>query len=51
MQLDQKTFKADVEEMEAYVRMQQIAIERQNKQLENIQAQWERNKKIYTSAK
>ena len=47
MQLDQKTFKADVEEMEAYVRMQQIAIERQNKQLENIQAQWERNKNLY----
>jgi len=47
MQLDQKTFKADVEEQNAYVRMQKIAIERQKKQLENTFAQWKRNKNLY----
>ena len=47
MQLDQKTFKADVEEQNAYVRMQKIAIERQKKQLENTFAQWTRNKNLY----
>ncbi len=47
MQLDQKTFEADVEEQNAYVRMQKIAIERQKKQLENTFAQWKRNKNLY----
>jgi HlyD family secretion protein len=36
-----------VEQQQAYVRMQTIAIERQKKQLDNTKAKWLRNKNLY----
>ena len=47
MRLDQRSFKADVEQQQAFVRMQTIAIERQKKQLDNTKAKWLRNKNLY----
>ena len=47
MRLDQRSFNADVEQQQAYVRMQTIAIERQKKQLDNTKAKWLRNKSLY----
>jgi HlyD family secretion protein len=47
MRLDQRSFNADVEQQQAYVRMQTIAIERQKKQLDNTKAKWLRNKNLY----
>ena len=47
MRLEPRTFKADVEQQEAYVRLQTIAIERQQKQLENLASQWERKRELY----
>ena len=47
MVLDQRSFTADVEQQQAYVRIQTIAIERQKKQLENTHAKWLRNKNLF----
>ena len=47
MRLDQRSFNADVEQEQAFVRMQTIAIERQKKQLVNTKAKWLRNKNLY----
>lgn len=47
MRLDQRSFNADVEQQQAFVRMQTIAIERQKKQLDNTKAKWLRNKNLY----
>ena len=47
MRLEPRTFTADVEQQAAYVRIQTIAIERQQKQLENISSQWQRNLNLY----
>jgi HlyD family secretion protein len=47
MVLDQRSFSADVEQQQAYVRIQTIAIERQKKQLENTNAKWLRNKNLF----
>jgi len=47
MTLDQRSFSADVEQQKAYVRIQTIAIERQQKQLENTHAKWMRNKNLF----
>ena len=47
MRLVQRSFNADVEQQQAYVRMQTIAIERQKKQLDNTKAKWLRNKNLY----
>ena len=47
MRLEPRTFNADVEQQSAYVRIQTIAIERQQKQLENISSQWQRNLNLY----
>jgi len=47
MRLETRTFKADVEQQEAYFRQQTIAIERQKKQLENLTAQWKRKHNLY----
>jgi acetyl/propionyl-CoA carboxylase alpha subunit len=42
MRLEPRTFKADVELQQAHVRISTIAIERQKKQIENLQSQWQR---------
>jgi len=47
MRLDPRTFKADVKQQEAFVRLQSIAIERQEKQLENFKSQWQRKHDLY----
>lgn len=47
MRLEPRTFAADVEQRSAFVRMQTIAIERQQKQLENIPSQWQRNNNLF----
>jgi HlyD family secretion protein len=47
MVLDQRSFSADEEQQQAYVRIQTIAIERQKKQLENTHAKWLRNKNLF----
>lgn len=45
--LDDETFKANVEQSKAAVRMQQIAIDRQLVQLSNLENQWQRKKKLH----
>ena len=47
MRLDPRTFNADVEQQEAYVRLQTIAIERQKQELKNIYSTWKRNLNLY----
>ncbi|MBL4909864.1 MAG: efflux RND transporter periplasmic adaptor subunit [Alteromonadaceae bacterium] len=47
MRLDPRTFKADVKQQQAFVRLQSIAIERQEKQLENLKSQWQRKRDLY----
>ena len=47
MRLDPRTFNADVEQQQAYVRIQTIAIERQKQELKNITSKWERNKNLF----
>jgi HlyD family secretion protein len=47
MRLDPRTFNADVEQQEAYVRLQTIAIERQKQELKNISSTWKRNHNLY----
>jgi len=47
MRLDPRTFIADVKQQEAFVRLQSIAIERQEKQLENLKSQWQRKHDLF----
>jgi HlyD family secretion protein len=47
MRLDPRTFNADVEQQQAYVRLQTIAIERQTQELKNITSKWQRNKNLF----
>ena len=47
MRLDPRTFNADVEQQEAYVRIQTIAIERQKQELQNITSKWQRNGNLF----
>ena len=47
MRLEPRTFKADVEQQEAHVRLQTIAIERQQKQIENLASQWQRKHDLF----
>jgi len=47
MRLEPRTFRADVEQQEAYVRIQTIAIERQQKKIENLKSQWQRKHDLY----
>jgi HlyD family secretion protein len=47
MRLEPRTFRADVEQQEAFVRIQRIAIERQQKKIENLKSQWQRKHDLY----
>ncbi len=47
MRLVPRTFNADVEQQQAYVRIQTIAIERQKQELKNITSKWQRNKNLF----
>jgi len=47
MRLEPRTFRADVEQQEAYVRIQTIAIEHQQKKIENLKSQWQRKRDLY----
>jgi HlyD family secretion protein len=47
MRLEPRTFRADVEQQEAFVRIQTIAIERQKKKIENLKSQWQRKHDLY----
>ena len=47
MRLDPRTFNADVEQQQAYVRIQTIAIERQKQELKNITSKWQSNKNLF----
>lgn len=47
MRLEPRTFRADVEQQAAYVRIQTIAIERQKKKIENLKSQWQRKHDLY----
>lgn len=42
LQIDDERYRTNVQQREASVRMQEIAIERQRTQLDNLQRQWER---------
>ncbi len=45
--IDDQRFRSAVEQNQAVVRMQEIAIERQRTQLENLRRQWERNRELF----
>ena len=47
MRLEPRTFRADVEQQAAFVRIQKIAIERQQKKIENLKSQWQRKYDLY----
>ena len=47
MRLEPRTFRADVEQQAAFVRIQKIAIERQKKKIENLKSQWQRKHDLY----
>ncbi|NQZ86097.1 MAG: efflux RND transporter periplasmic adaptor subunit [Colwellia sp.] len=47
MRLEPRTFRADVEQQAAFVRIQKIAIERQQKKIENLKSQWQRKHDLY----
>jgi HlyD family secretion protein len=47
MRLEPRTFRADVEQQAAFVRIQTIAIERQEKKIENLKSQWQRKHDLY----
>jgi HlyD family secretion protein len=47
MRLEPRTFRADVEQQAAFVRIQTIAIERQKKKIENLKSQWQRKHDLY----
>ncbi len=47
MRLDPRTFKADVQQQQAYVRLQTIAIERQKKQIDSLTSRWQRKHDLF----
>ena len=47
LQIDDETFRAAVEQSEAIVRMQEIAIQRQQMKLDNLRTQWERKEELH----
>ncbi|TWX56241.1 efflux RND transporter periplasmic adaptor subunit [Colwellia hornerae] len=47
MRLEPRTFRADVEQQAAFVRIQKIAIEHQSKKIENLKSQWQRKRDLY----
>jgi HlyD family secretion protein len=47
MRLEPRTFRADVEQQAAFVRIQKIAIERQRKKIENLKSQWQRKHDLF----
>ena len=47
LQIDDQIFRAAVEQSEASVRMQEIAIQRQQMMLDNLRTQWERKKELH----
>ena len=47
MRLEPRTFRADVEQQAAFVRIQKIAIERQKKKIENLKSQWQRKHDLF----
>jgi len=49
LQIDDEIFRAAVEQSEAIVRIQEIAIQRQQLTLENLRTQWGRTEKLYQS--
>jgi HlyD family secretion protein len=48
LQIDDERYRTAVDQREAALRMQQIAIERQQTQLENLRRQWERTSELRT---
>jgi len=48
--IDDQRLRSAVEQNEAVVRMQEIAIQRQQTQLENLRRQWQRNKELFDRA-
>lgn len=49
LQIDDETYRAEVEQNEATVRMQDIAIQRQQLRVDNLQTQWERDEALHES--
>jgi HlyD family secretion protein len=49
LQIDDETFRAAVEQSEAIVRIQEIAIQRQQMTLDNLRTQWGRTEELYQS--
>ena len=47
LQIDDQIFRAAVEQSEASVRMQEIAIQRQQMMLDNLRTQWERKQELH----
>jgi HlyD family secretion protein len=47
MRLEPRTFRADVQQQAAIERIQTIAIERQEKKIENLKSQWQRKHDLY----
>ncbi len=47
LQIDDEIFRAAVEQSEAIVRMQEIAIQRQQMTLDNLRTQWERKEELH----
>lgn len=47
LRIDDELFRASVEQNEATVRLQEIAIQRQELRVENLRAQWNRKKELY----
>ncbi len=49
LQIDDETYRAEVEQNEATVRMQDIAIQRQQLRVDNLRTQWERDQALHES--
>ncbi len=49
LQIDDETYRAEVEQNEATVRMQDIAIQRQQLRVDNLRTQWERDQALHDS--
>ena len=49
LQIDDETYRAEVEQNEATVRMQEIAIQRQQLRVDNLRTQWERDQALHES--
>ncbi len=49
LQIDDETYRAEVEQNEATVRMQDIAIQRQQLRVDNLRTQWERDEALHES--